>query len=384
MAEQGEGGTSPLGRDVLDVLVRAAELRTTRRPLREVLLDVCRMAREITGAQYAALGVLGRNDDLEEFIHVGMDEERAERIGELPRGRGVLGLLIRHPEPLRLERLAEHPAAVGVPEHHPSMEAFLGVPVVAGGKAFGNLYLAEKPGGFDGMDEALVQVLAAQAGAAIESGRLLDRLSTVAVRDERERIGRDLHDRTVQSLFALGMTLEATLATLDADPDTARERIDHAVDRIDEIIAEVRGTILELESEDLETVRDRLVAGARLHEQATGVRPRLLLTPNLDESLAPGVADDLVSIVGEALSNIARHAKATDVSVSVEVFDDQVVVAVQDDGVGFDPSSVNAGRGLNNLRARAARHHGSATFDSGPGGGTTLVVHLPIDSGARR
>ena len=128
------------------------------------------------GARYAALGVLDEEKrELERFLHVGIDERTRRAIGPLPRGRGVLGELIRQPKALRLADVGEHPRSYGFPAGHPPMKSFLGVPITIRGEAFGNLYLTEKVGGggeFDDLDERSVVVLADWAAVAIENARL--------------------------------------------------------------------------------------------------------------------------------------------------------------------------------------------------------------------
>ncbi|RBY82736.1 GAF domain-containing protein [Blastococcus sp. TF02A-26] len=141
------------------------------------LSEVVRTAVEHAGATFGALGVLSADGRrLERFVVVGMDDEDAARIGRLPDGRGILGLLVDDPVPLRLDDLSSHPAAVGLPPGHPPMRSFLGVPVPAGERVFGHLYLTEKRGGggFTGADEEVVEALAAAAGLAVENARLAE------------------------------------------------------------------------------------------------------------------------------------------------------------------------------------------------------------------
>jgi signal transduction histidine kinase len=141
--------------------------------LRAVLTRIVEAATRLTEAQYGALGVLGGNDLLAEFVTTGIGEEDRARIGALPHGRGILGLLIQHPEPIRLDDLSTHPRSVGFPPNHPPMGTFLGVPVRIRGTVFGNLYLTEKAGGesFTIEDERLVEALASAAGFVIENAR---------------------------------------------------------------------------------------------------------------------------------------------------------------------------------------------------------------------
>ena len=137
----------------------------------QILVDV---AREIVDARYAALGVIDTaGTGLSDFVTSGMSQEMRTRIGALPHGKGILGLLITDARPLRLRDLSRHPVSVGVPPNHPPMRSFMGVPVVAQGRVFGNLYVTEKIGAveFSEEDLALLEVLATQAAVAIERAR---------------------------------------------------------------------------------------------------------------------------------------------------------------------------------------------------------------------
>jgi signal transduction histidine kinase len=155
-------------------LLEVGQALVTELDERAVLDRALEAAREITGARYAAIGVL--NDDrseLEQFLTVGIDAEARRAIGELPRGRGVLGTLIEHPEPLRLADVGQHPSSYGFPAGHPAMRSFLGVPVLVRGQVWGNLYLTDKQDGeFTQADEQAVVMLARWAAVAIENARL--------------------------------------------------------------------------------------------------------------------------------------------------------------------------------------------------------------------
>jgi signal transduction histidine kinase len=142
--------------------------------LRGVLERLVVAACRLSGARYGALGVIGPDDMLAEFVTHGLTEEERARIGSLPRGHGILGLLVKNPDPLRLDRISDHPDSYGFPPNHPPMTTFLGVPVRAGDQVFGNLYLTEKAGGsaFTDGDERVVTGLAAAAGVVIEHSRL--------------------------------------------------------------------------------------------------------------------------------------------------------------------------------------------------------------------
>jgi signal transduction histidine kinase len=170
--------------------------------LRDVLLRLAEASREVIGAKYAALGVLNEDHtELSDFIWCGLDADEARAIGDLPRGRGILGALIRDVRPLRLDRLADDPRSVGFPPNHPPMSSFLGVPVAIGGEVFGNLYLTEKiEGSFTEEDEQIAIALAAQAAAAVDKMRRLER-----------------EERRVAELESVQEVAAAMLRTLDLD-----------------------------------------------------------------------------------------------------------------------------------------------------------------------
>ncbi|HET7177930.1 MAG TPA: GAF domain-containing sensor histidine kinase [Solirubrobacterales bacterium] len=197
-----------MNRDVLDEhrlrrLIDVGRGFVSQLELESVLRELVEVARELTDARYAALGILDENrHELERFIFTGIDEETRARIGDLPRGRGVLGELIRDPAPLRLRDVAEHPASSGFPPGHPPMHSFLGVPILVRGEAYGNLYLAEKQGGeFDEADEQAVTVLAEWAAITIFNARLYSQLE-----EERGALERAVHalEATTEIARAVG------------------------------------------------------------------------------------------------------------------------------------------------------------------------------------
>ncbi len=154
-------------------LLRAIETVNGDLALEQVLRNVVEAARELAGAQYGALGVIGDDGSLEQFIHVGIDDDAAARIGHLPEGNGLLGAVITDPRPIRLEHMTDDDRSAGFPAEHPPMESFLGVPIKARSEVYGNLYLANSANGrFSAEDEELVLALALAAGTAISNARL--------------------------------------------------------------------------------------------------------------------------------------------------------------------------------------------------------------------
>ena len=345
-----------------------------------VLEAIVEAASHATGARYAALGVLGDDETITQFVNRGFDEETVAKVGELPKGHGLLGLLIREPRMVRTDDITSHPASHGFPTDHPPMDSFLGAPVRSRGRVFGNLYLTEKPGGFDERDEELIAVLAAQAGTAIENAELADRLQSVAVADERDRISRELHDGAIQALFSIGMGLESARGLVRSDPARVDERLDAAVDALDGVIRELRNYIFQLRPGQAASMglERGLAELAREHEANALVRPSLDVSRDLDASVPESLVPDLLQIVREALSNVAKHADASHVSVTGRCHDQHVEIAVTDDGAGFAPGNARVGRGLDNISDRAQVLGAGCEVDSSPGAGTTVRVRVPI------
>jgi signal transduction histidine kinase len=199
--------TDALDDDRLRRLLAAGQALAARLDLDELLEELLRTACEVTGARFAALGVLDEERRaLERFLTRGIGEEEHRRIGSLPRGRGVLGVLIDDPRPLRLDDVAAHPASFGFPPHHPPMTTFLGVPIRIRGQAWGNLYLTERDGGpFTPADEQAAIVLADWAAIGVENARLLG-----AARDRQAEAERALRrlDATTDVVRAVGTELD--------------------------------------------------------------------------------------------------------------------------------------------------------------------------------
>ncbi|SIR87200.1 Histidine kinase-like ATPase domain-containing protein [Micromonospora avicenniae] len=555
-------GITPLSRVRLDELLqetldRVGEVVTSRERLRALLdavvgistdLDLhstldrivaaaCRLA----GARYGALGIIGADRELTDFITYGIDAGTRARIGDLPHGRGVLGLLIADPRPVRMPDITRHPQSYGFPPNHPPMHSFLGVPVRIRDQVFGNLYLAEKQGAaeFTDDDEEIVAALAAAAGVIIENARLFavahrrerwlaaaaeitgvllgevrrtDALRLIARRarevagaevamvllyddeagvftvevvdgaaasgelvgavlaaadtdfvepvtrrrqavveslakaapwpspvgtgpalispltagdalhgvlviayppgqqagsdvegtllatfagqaalaleraraqeerellvvlEDRERIARDLHDVVIQRLFAMGLQLQ-TVAPLAGRPDV-RQRLNATVDDLDSTIRDIRRAIFELRTPMTAALRTEIRDLVASSAEALGFRPELELTGPVDSAVPDGLRPDLLAVLNEALSNVVRHARASQITVVVDVRDGELVVQVADDGVGTDPARARGG--LVNLRERAERYGGTLRIDQAEPSGTVLLWRVPL------
>ena len=348
-----------------------------------MLRRIVESATDLVGATYGALGVLDETRTrLAQFITVGIDESVHSRIGSLPEGHGILGMLILDAEPVRLPDLRAHPDSYGFPPNHPPMTSFLGVPIRVRDEVFGNLYLTDKKGAdtFSPVDEELAVGLAAAAGVAIENARLHARDHELGVLEDRQRIARDLHDTVIQRLYATGLSLQGSVKLVHADADLAAARIESAIDDLDLTVKHIRSAIFGLETSRPggSGARDQVVSLVREASRALGFEPRLLFDGPIDTTLGESTTMALLATLREALSNVSRHAHATRADVEVVVADD-VCLRVTDDGVGPPDPGHPTGHGLRNMAARAEELGGAMTLGPAPGGGTALAWRVPRD-----
>ena len=351
--------------------------------LHSVLRSIITTATELVDARYGALGVLDPSGTrLSDFITIGVDDAVRDAIGHLPEGHGILGLLIVDPKPLRIPDLREHPDRFGFPPNHPLMTSFLGVPIVVRDEVFGNLYLCDKEGGdvFTDVDEELAIGLASAAGIAIENARLHARVAEYATIEDRERIARDLHDTVVQRLFAIGLSLQSTVRLV---PQQAADRLLTAIDELDATVRDVRAAIFELHTARLpgRSVRQELIGLAAESARALGFDPVVRFDGPIDTAVDDDLADELFAVAREALTNVAKHARASSALVWIEVRDGVLSATISDDGVGFS-GEPRAGRGLENVRSRSARRGGTTMIGPGATGGTQVVWTARLDGEA--
>ena len=524
----------------------------------ETLLErIATTACEQAGARYAALGVLDDEGKLKQFISVGMSDNEIKKMAHPPVGLGLLGELMNTELPLRVPMIQDHPKSVGFPEHHPHMASFLGVPIRAGNKQLGQIYLTEKidapeftsddemiiqmlatyaataitnarlyeqmrqrdltltrrnvdmgllngiasaltssleldeilnktlglvmnymkveagdiflleddkstlrmvlhrgqaaeafwtrnifqvgegyPGlvakesqingrmhlandtnflrdavvqaGFqqiacipllsgdnlmgvmsvatrvtDPFDERSVQLLTAVgtwAGLAIENARLHSDARRLAVLEERDRIGMDLHDGIIQSIYGVGLGLEGAQLTLEEDPQAAKERILHAIDGLNQAIRDIRAYILDLRPRQLGN--EGLLAGIKrlISEYRANTFSEVNFTGSDDlKDLPQAQSLALFHICQEALANVAKHAKAKNVQVAVWTTPERALLEISDDGNGFDIEQVKTsiGHGLANMQTRAHAVGGEVDISSTIKDGTTILVWVP-------
>jgi len=525
----------------------------------ETLLErIASTACEQAGARYAALGVLDDEGKLKQFITIGMTDHEVKRIVHPPIGLGLIGVLMDADRPLRLPVIQEHPKSVGFPQNHPPMVSFLGVPIRAGEKQLGQIYLTEKLEAreFTSDDEMIIQMLAGYAATAITNARLIEEMRErdvaltrrnvdmallngiasaltssleldeilnktlglvmnymkveageiflleedkntlrmvlhrgqaaeafwarnvfqvgdgypgtvaqtrqplisrhlandanfsrkavveagfqqiaciplvtgenmmgvisvatraaepfeersiqmltavgtwaglaienarlhanarrLAVLEERERIGMDLHDGIIQSIYGLGLSLESAHHALDEDGTDAKPRLQHTMDGLNQVIRDIRSYILDLRPREMGD--DGLIAGlkrllAEFRANTLAETSFTGLESDLRE-LPEAQAMVLFHICQEALANVAKHAGARKVQVSLWATEDRVLMEIVDDGNGFDMEKLNAsiGHGLANMRTRAHAVGGEVDVSSVLNEGSTILVWVP-------
>jgi two-component system, NarL family, sensor histidine kinase DevS len=362
----------------------AAELDVER-----VLQLIVDSVRDLADARYAALGIADADGRIERFITSGITPEARAAIGHIPKGLGLLGLIIHDAHTVRTPDITSHPASSGFPPNHPPMTSFLGTPVEVKGRPVGNLYLTDKRGEpFDEDDERLVETFAAHAGIAIDNARLHDQVQRLAIVDERVRIAKDLHDGIIQNIYAVGLSLEDVpeLVLDEAGRAEAAARVDRAIDDLNLVIADIRAYILSLRPGMGE--EEAVEALARLGEEL-GIHAMIDVELDLQDgaaslrALPPDRRSDVLFIAREAVSNVARHAAATRATIALRHDGPELVLRIEDNGRGFDPARVDGpdhlGRhqGLANMRDRATGMGGSLAIEPATPSGTRIIVRVP-------
>ncbi|MGH2757527.1 MAG: GAF domain-containing protein [Actinomycetota bacterium] len=367
-------------------LVEAGLALASELDLDALLQRIADLAREVVGARYAAVGVVGEDGLLLRFVYSGIDKETAEKIGDLPHGRGLLGVLLEGGRPIRQREISEHPDSYGFPPNHPPMHSFLGVPIIVRDRVFGRLYLTEKQGAseFTKDDERIAMTLAAQAGVAIENANLLEEVKArgdeLAVLEERERISKELHDGVIQSIYSVGLSLQGAMSLVERDPEGTKKRMDEAIGTLDNVVRDVRSYIFALqpksvEERGLKRAIEELVQDLEVNAL---VESTVQLSDEALKMVPESFRGDFIQIAREVLSNIARHAQAHEVSVACAVREgDTVVMTIEDDGIGFDPATVQRGYGLTNIEERARRIGGELHISERRPKGTVHTLSLP-------
>jgi signal transduction histidine kinase len=347
--------------------------------LEPLLLRFVELAREITNARYGALAIIEPDGSLSEFITSGLGNGDPARIAHPPVQAGLLGA-IQEGAIVRIKDVDADPRSAGFPKFHPQMKTLLGVPLRHKHTIVGQLYLTEKQGAdeFSAEDEAMVCLFASQAAISIENARLLEQSHDLGILEERERIGMDLHDGVIQSLYGVNLNLEECGEALRDDPDVVASQLERAINDLNKVIRDIRGYIFHLRPAAFSgnSLDDALDDLAREMQVNTLIHVEID-TDTVDTSVIPDhIAENLFHITQEALANVAKHSRATHARVTLEHLDGALTLTVEDNGRGFDTSTrIGIGhRGLGNMAERARSIGATLQLDTGAGRGTTICV----------
>ena len=363
----------------LSATVELTSLLSEDTPTDRALQAVADRARSVSGADVA--WVVSGSDPQELHLEVvaGAPVDR-EAMHALPMEKSLASLVLRTGLPISVDDLGTDPRAVDPSslDGWPHLGPMMALPLRSGSGIEGVISLAWTPERIDAfrrVDPALPTSFAEQAALALQVARSREDRKRIALLEDRDRIGRDLHDLVIQRLFGVGLGLEST-ARIVPDDESAR-RVRQAIVDIDDTIKDIRRAIFALGtlegSTDLQTEVEKLVDRAAATMK---LRPKLRLEGPIRSTVPAALAPDLLAVVGEALTNVSRHAHASTVEVRMVVDRETLEVSVCDDGVGM-PSEVLES-GLHNMRERAAGHGGELKVDSDAGAGTTVTWRVPL------
>jgi signal transduction histidine kinase len=350
--------------------------------LAEALELITNLSLEMSGADMVVLALPTQDGAALQVDHAaGVGAQEALGL-VLPTERSASGQVLATGDLLSFDDFRNDERVADAARQHMNLGPAVVLPLGAPGNVRGVLTAGRTPGSMP-LPAAGVEMLvtfAIQAAIALELAEHREQAERVAVFEDRDRIARDLHDLVIQRLYATGMSLQGTMSLISA-PDAA-DRVSRAVDALDETIREIRSSIFALQARpegQVPGLRARVLAVADEMTPTLGFPPTLQLDGRLDDDVPQDVAEQLLSAVREALSNVARHAGASRVEVSVRAADDLSLV-VADDGSGL--KGVTRRSGLANLEERAAQLGGSMHVDSVPGGGTTVGWRIPLGPAA--
>jgi signal transduction histidine kinase len=326
-------------KEIASAVMYAAEAGT----LEQVLERIAHVSKELVNARYAALGVPDGKSGLRFFKVAGMSMEVIAMLDHLPVGHGLLGAIMQERKTIRLERMAEDNRSAGFCPAHPVMTSLLGVPVQVGKQLYGTLYLCDRNDGqpFSEQDEWLIETMAGYAALAIAGSELGDKQRRLMLLEERERIGMELHDGVIQSLYAIGMHLDLMRLNGEVNPAPMGD----VLQNLNEVIEDIRRYIMNLQRRDHEqkTVAEHLAdVVSRLHPPGS-IRIQVN-APDTPPLFTPATFEAVLQMANEAISN----------------------------------AIANEGLGLRNIQQRAALYRGRVEIESEPGQGTVLSIIVPL------
>ncbi len=357
---------------------------TSELTLDNVLQKVVDLSRELGQAQYGALAVLGEDGKIEKFVTSAIAEEDRRKIGHPPTGRGLLGSVLTQKKAIRLADISQDSRSTGFPPNHPAMKSFLGVAIRYKGRTLGNLYLTNKRDAeeFALEDEETIGMFATQAAVAIENARLYERVQSLAVLEERDRIGKDLHDSTIQSLYALGLNLEDCAEIVNDKPREVKDRLELAIDSLNDVVRDIRNYIMDLRPHLLGRRTLRQGLSDLVAEFQVNTLIDVDFNYHLDDNtftLSQDRTVNLLMVVREGLTNVLKHAQARHVELGLSHFGTGIKMWIQDDGKGFDTiaSRSSERQGISNMSERAKAMGGNLEIQSVAEHGTRIELIVP-------
>jgi signal transduction histidine kinase len=350
-----------------------------------VLNKVVERARTLVGARYGALSVVNDDGSIQTFLTSGVTTEQRARIGPPPVGHGLLGVVLREGEHLRLPDIGSDPRSYGFPPNHPVMHSLLAVPVTCKGPFAGNLYFSEKERGgeFTAGDEETLERFAVQAAIAIDNAHLHRQVADLAVAQERLRIAHEMHDGIAQVLGYVNTKVQAATEYIRrSKTEEGLEQLRELAEAAREAYGDVRASIVDLRTLPGPTrpFQDVLQEYVDRWKEQTGISTELVLDD--DMILPPGTELQLIRIIQESLTNVRKHSRATTATVDVRNRDGKLLLTVIDNGAGFSQAirsrSVFPRFGLSTMRERAESIGATFSVESTPGAGTIVRVEIPL------
>ncbi len=363
----------------LEDIAAAAMYAAEAVALDQVLERIAQISRELVKARYAAISVPDNEGRLKYFKTSGMSQDEIAQVDHLPEGLGLIGAVMTERQTIRLADMSTDSRSVGFCPGHPYMTSLLAVPIQIGQQLFGALYLCDREDGqaFDEQDQWLIEALSGYAALAIGNSELREQQNRLALLEERERIGMELHDGVIQSLYALGMHLDLLRTT----ENVAGNNLKPVMAGLNEVIEDIRRYILNLQTkaERQKTIKEHL----------TDILDSLHVPDSLDilidapedkPPFTPVTFEAICLITNEAISNVVRHAEADHLIVRVQRKNGLFQINITDNGKGFDLNAINnqTGLGLRNIRQRARIYNGQVQIDTTLGEGTSLTISIPM------
>jgi len=344
-----------------------------------LLQKIVNLSRELLGARYGAIGIVDDADGLGPLLTSspeGPAQEGGERANAVASNlaRNVLEQVVRDGRILRR----------GDVRHSGRKEqAVLGIPVISKGRVIGGLFLAGKAQAdeFSPADEEAVRVFATQAAVAVDNARLYQTLARLTALEERERIAMDLHDGVIQSIYAVGLHLQACTGPIKHSAPDTTERIEFAVTELNKVIADIRQYIFELRSVAKRSISlNSILADAAANLRKWGIADARVISEGVNLDIPADLVQQISSMLKEMVSNTVKHAQASAVTIRARAADGRLQLCFKDDGVGVDTEQAqhSDGLGLRNLRRRAEKLGGNFALSGAPGAGTELTISVPL------